>query len=99
LNIPFKTLPYEDHVDGKRPDPVALSAESITETLSVAKIPSSTGFVPIHMEVVEKNSMRGDIPARVCLLGKDKTTYTVYALPRDWEPRMDVVMQEDMMMG
>jgi anaphase-promoting complex subunit 4 len=50
------------------------------------------------MEVVEGNSLRGDIPARVCLLGKDKVTYKVYALPRKWDPRMDAVLPEDAMM-
>jgi anaphase-promoting complex subunit 4 len=91
-------LPYEDFADRKSPAAVRFEAENLDETLSVAKIPSSAGFLPVHMEVVEGSSERGEIPARVCLLGKDKVTYKVYALPLNWEPKMDVTLREDVMM-
>lgn len=47
------------------------------------------------MEVVRSNSLRGDIPARVCLLGKDKVTYKVYSIPQEWESKQDIITQED----
>jgi anaphase-promoting complex subunit 4 len=46
------------------------------------------GFVPIQMEVQSGSRARGDIPARVCLLGRDKSSYKTYALPEDWEVAM-----------
>lgn len=49
----------------------------------------------MQMEVVQSNSLRGDIPARVCMLGKDKTSYKVYAIPREWEFMRDVILPED----
>lgn len=98
LNIPYQSLPYEDQTDEKTPIELRLEAENLSDVLCVAKIPSGAGFVPVHMEVVEASSQRGDIPPRVCLLGKDKATYKVYSLPRGWEPKMDVVLQEDVMM-
>jgi anaphase-promoting complex subunit 4 len=91
-------LPYEDHSDGKIPKGLRFEAENLSDLLSVARVPSGAGFVPIHMEVVEASAQRGDIPSRVCILGKDKVTYKVYSLPRNWEPKMDVVLQEDVMM-
>lgn len=40
-----------------------------------------TSFVPVRMEVMQASDARGGVPARVCLLGKDRVTYKVYALP------------------
>jgi anaphase-promoting complex subunit 4 len=47
------------------------------------------------MEVARSNSLRGEIPARVCLLGKDKTTYKVYTIPKEWESKKDAILEED----
>ncbi|KAH8909786.1 anaphase-promoting complex component Cut20/Apc4 [Coniochaeta sp. PMI_546] len=98
LNIPFQALPYEDIAHSQNLKALRIEAEKLDDTLSLAKVPTSAGFQPIHMEVVEGSSQRGEIPARVCLLGKDKVTYKVYALPRNWEPKMDVILQEDVTM-
>lgn len=98
LNIPFQSLSYRDIADGKTPEALRLEADKLGEKLSLVTVPTSAAFQPIHMEVIEGSSQRGDIPARVCLLGKDKVTYKVYALPRDWEPKMDAILQEDVMM-
>ncbi|KAB5558114.1 anaphase-promoting complex, cyclosome, subunit 4-domain-containing protein [Coniochaeta sp. 2T2.1] len=96
-NIPFQALPYKDYASGTVPEPPQLDSEQFSNTLTSAGIPSIPGFVPVHMEVVGASSQRGEIPARVCLLGKDRTTYKVYALPKNWEPRMDILSEEDMM--
>lgn len=96
--MPFQSFPYEDQTDGKTPRGLRFEAQTLSDVLSAAKIPSGAGFVPVHMEVVEASSQRGDIPARVCLLSKDKVTYKVYSLPQDWEPKMDIVLQEDVTM-
>ncbi|KAK3357076.1 anaphase-promoting complex, cyclosome, subunit 4-domain-containing protein [Lasiosphaeria hispida] len=42
-------------------------------------------FSPIQMEVQNAGTARGNIPARICLLGRDKAGYKNYALSEDWE--------------
>lgn len=39
------------------------------------------GFEPCNMEVRPGSHKKGKIPARVCLLGRDKCTYRVYGIP------------------
>ena len=97
LNIAFQSLPYREHASGTTPDPLQLDSGQLGDTFTEAGIPDVPGFVPIHMEVVEASSQRGEIPARVCLLGKDRTTYKVYAFPKNWEPKMDIPPEEDVM--
>lgn len=36
---------------------------------------------PVRMGVHEKSNVRGDLPARICLLGGNRTTWRTYALP------------------
>jgi anaphase-promoting complex subunit 4 len=98
LNIPYASLPYEDHSEGKIPKGLQYEVENLGDLLSAARIPSATGFVPIHMEVVEGTSERGELPARVCLLGKDRHTYKVFAIPPNWKPKTDAVLHQDVMM-
>ncbi|KAK0711407.1 anaphase-promoting complex, cyclosome, subunit 4-domain-containing protein [Lasiosphaeris hirsuta] len=42
-------------------------------------------FTPIQMEVQNASTARGNIPARICLLGRDKVGYKNYALSEGWE--------------
>ncbi|KLU87614.1 hypothetical protein MAPG_06611 [Magnaporthiopsis poae ATCC 64411] len=44
-------------------------------------------FRPVSMEIKRPSSARGRVPARVCLLGSDKVTYKVFAIPDDLEGR------------
>jgi len=48
----------------------------------------TAGFTAIQMEVQNTSKTRGNIPARVCLLGRDKAMLLTYALPEDWETAM-----------
>lgn len=41
--------------------------------------------MPIQMEVQRASKTRGELPARVCLLGRDRTVYKTYALPDHFE--------------
>lgn len=91
-------MAYGNSAEGGVPKPLRLNARDINRSVSVAKLPKSKGFLPVSMEVVEGSSLRGDIPPRVCLLGKDKTTYRVYAIPRDWEPSLIASLEEDVVM-
>lgn len=44
----------------------------------------SSKFVPAKMEVLPTCSGRSNMPARVCLLGKDGETYKVFTIPKGW---------------
>ncbi|KAK1751793.1 anaphase-promoting complex, cyclosome, subunit 4-domain-containing protein [Echria macrotheca] len=68
---------------------VGMGADSDGESVALCFVFSKLeGFVPVQMEVQKARKDRGQIPARVCLLGKDKTVCRVYALPDDWETAM-----------
>ena len=44
-----------------------------------------SGFTPAYMEAQRESDLRGDIPARVCLLGRDRAVYKTYLLPENWD--------------
>jgi anaphase-promoting complex subunit 4 len=50
------------------------------------------------MEVRNRSRTRAEIPARVCLLGRDKAVYKMYALPEDWEAIADLPQATEVMM-
>jgi len=43
----------------------------------------SSTWLPRQMQVRQASSLRGDIPARVCILGSDDT-YRVFEIPQRW---------------
>lgn len=55
--------------------------------------------MPIQMQVMPASNMKGDVPARIYLLGRDKFTYKAFTLPDKWEPRVLPGAQEDTAMG
>ncbi|ETS76021.1 hypothetical protein PFICI_12965 [Pestalotiopsis fici W106-1] len=63
-------------------EPHVLNTEQVVSVFPNAKVPLESGFMPGQMEVREASSQRGQIPARVALLGKDGQTYKVFSLPR-----------------
>lgn len=95
ISIPFQSLLYSSYASGQVSEPTTFQKKDFGSQLTAAKLPESSTFEPLQMEVVQSNSLRGEIPARVCLLGKDKVTYMVYAIPKDWESRRDVILGED----
>lgn len=74
LTLPLSTpLPWTAHT-GPQPPPTTLDPSSITLT----PVPRSDGFTPIQMDVHNRSSIREPLPARVCLLGNDRRTYSVF---------------------
>jgi len=61
--------------------------EVLLDVFWSAAIPgtSTGGFAPAQMEVISASSARGDLPARVCLLGADMMAYRVFTLPLEAE--------------
>lgn len=50
--------------------------------MTVYSFPAQATQRPLRMEVFEKADIRGDIPARVCLLDGNKTTLRSFKIPQ-----------------
>lgn len=79
LQVPLSAdyISYSPHTDGSAPQahPVAMT------DLSPLALPDDPKFAPSRMEVKAAVSARGNIPVRICLLGRDQLTYKVFTLP------------------
>ncbi|KAK0722752.1 anaphase-promoting complex, cyclosome, subunit 4-domain-containing protein [Lasiosphaeria miniovina] len=76
---------------------VDLEHHDLKKVVSSFTFPHISGFVPTQMEVQTGSKARGEIPARVCLLGRDKATY-VYKLPESWDVVPESPLKEDVRM-
>ncbi|KAK1781007.1 anaphase-promoting complex, cyclosome, subunit 4-domain-containing protein [Copromyces sp. CBS 386.78] len=76
------TLPYSVYKEGERPHTIDIGGP---EMPYVPLFFNAVGFVPIQMEIQRASKTRGELPARVCLLGRDRTVYKTYALPDHFE--------------
>jgi anaphase-promoting complex subunit 4 len=72
-------LAYEKYTPGQCPSITALGEETGIY-FAFSRI---SDFAPVQMEVKRASKARGEIPARVCLLGRDKDVYRTYVLPDD----------------
>jgi anaphase-promoting complex subunit 4 len=78
-------MPYQEYTAGQCPPTLELDGTGSEGISSCFAFSSMSGFTPIHMEVQRTSKLRGEIPARVCLLGRDRAMYKIYALPEDME--------------
>ncbi|KAK4235496.1 anaphase-promoting complex subunit 4 [Achaetomium macrosporum] len=72
-------LRYEKYTAGQCPSVLALG-EEVGVYFAFSRI---SGFTPVQMEVQRASNLRGEIPARVCLLARDRAMYRTYVLPED----------------
>ncbi|KAL2125954.1 hypothetical protein VTI74DRAFT_2149 [Chaetomium olivicolor] len=81
LRIAYQSvqMPYQDYTPGQCPSTVELS-HVIGSYFALSHL---SGFSPTQMDVQQASNLRGEIPARVCFLGRDKAMYKTYALPED----------------
>ncbi|AEO68807.1 uncharacterized protein THITE_2118487 [Thermothielavioides terrestris NRRL 8126] len=70
---------YQEYTPGQRPTVVALT-DRVGSYFAFSDV---AGFTPSQMEVQRPSKLRGEMPARVCLLGHDRAMYKVYAFPAD----------------
>ncbi|KAJ4421258.1 hypothetical protein N0V85_000243 [Neurospora sp. IMI 360204] len=75
-------LTYSAYREGERPQTIDIGG---AEVPYVPLFFNAVGFVPTQMEVQRASKTRGELPARVCLLGRDRTVYKTYALPDHFE--------------
>ncbi|KAK4179671.1 anaphase-promoting complex, cyclosome, subunit 4-domain-containing protein [Triangularia setosa] len=78
------SLLYRQYEPGQRPSAWALDRDDQT-LFCTTGFSHLSHFTPVHMEVQKTCRLRGEIPGRVCLVGKDKAMYKTYALPKSWE--------------
>lgn len=76
-------LSYHEYIEGQRPLVLDLDSTGIEGVASFFAFSHMSGFTPIQMDVQRASNLRGEIPARVCLLGRDKAMYKTYAIPED----------------
>ncbi|KAK0621351.1 anaphase-promoting complex, cyclosome, subunit 4-domain-containing protein [Bombardia bombarda] len=77
-------VPYSDYKEGQAPNMIKLEAQDAKGVCSSYTFSQMSGFTPVQMEVRGGSHARGNVPAKVCLLGRDKVTYKMYAIPEDW---------------
>lgn len=83
LQVPFRSSQMTYFDISSPPPPHSLSDEEVRTAFSPLELADGSSFVPVQMEVKQASSARGEIPARVCLLGNDQVTYKVFALPEN----------------
>jgi anaphase-promoting complex subunit 4 len=52
-----------------------------SESFPTYQLPEDISMRPIRMEVHERSDLRGETPARICLLGTDKSILRVFTFP------------------
>ncbi|KAK3692238.1 anaphase-promoting complex, cyclosome, subunit 4-domain-containing protein [Podospora appendiculata] len=89
------TMVYRDYTIGKAPRTEKLGTSRTGSAFSTFRFSDMAGFTPVQMDVQRGSKAKGEMPARVCLLGRDKTVYRTYALPADWEITAEGLVRED----
>lgn len=90
FRIPLKSPEggaYVPHKEGTAPVATLMSVEDImgaTSRLEVSEQAQGSKFVPVWMEIKAPSNVRGKVPARICLLGRDRITYKVFAVPDEF---------------
>jgi anaphase-promoting complex subunit 4 len=87
LRIAYQSshMPYQEYVAGQTPSILELDgtgSEGVSACFAFSQI---SGFTPIQMEAQKASDLRGEIPARICLLGRDRAVYKTYVLPEAWD--------------
>ena len=82
------SLPYSAYVPGQWPAAeVTINAPGTkADKGAIARyfgFDHGPKFTPVQMEVQSACRLRGEVPARVCLVAKDRSTYKTYALPEE----------------
>lgn len=74
------SVQYEPYIEDA--DPEALQAVANLEGAGATRytIPVECSIRPVRMEVHDRSHVRGDIAARICLLGSNRTTWRTFTL-------------------
>ncbi|KAF6806842.1 anaphase-promoting complex component cut20 apc4 [Colletotrichum sojae] len=78
IPIQSQSLIYTPYQEGNLPSPIPIS--KVQGGYKTAVLPEDASFTPVRMDVQDAADARGEVPARICLLGSNRSTYKVYAL-------------------
>ncbi|KEY69430.1 hypothetical protein S7711_05744 [Stachybotrys chartarum IBT 7711] len=70
-------LPFAEYTAGKASETPSISVADFPEY----RFPEGKVLRPVRMEIHDKSDVRGEIPARICLLGSNRTTLRSFAIP------------------
>ncbi|EFQ28492.1 anaphase-promoting complex component Cut20/Apc4 [Colletotrichum graminicola] len=81
VTIPVQShnITYMPYQEGNLPMTQALS-QQLQGEVTTTTLPEDPSFVPVRMDVQDASDARGEVPARVCVLGANRTTYKVFSL-------------------
>ncbi|KAK4169419.1 anaphase-promoting complex, cyclosome, subunit 4-domain-containing protein [Cladorrhinum sp. PSN259] len=87
LRIAYHRIQYEAYADGAGMRIVDFTDEEPLEAPFFGRygLSNMSGFTPVRMEVLRGNALRGETPPRVCLVGRDRSVYKTYKLPKGWD--------------
>lgn len=84
LPLSAPQLEYSPYEEGSLPP--ALSLDHIPDTpqqpAAVFALPEDRNFVPVQLEVHRSTDARGELPARLCLLSRDRTILRVFSFEK-----------------
>jgi anaphase-promoting complex subunit 4 len=85
LRIAYQSpqMVYQGYTKGQTPPILDFNGTQSAGLGSCLAFSHISGFTPIQMVVQRPSKLRGEIPARVCLLGRDKAVYKTYTFPND----------------
>lgn len=84
LSVPIQDESMLSYNPYNAANPAQMSSLTSAEHFPKYSLPASHHSLrPIRMEVHDKTQVRGDLPARVCLLGSNRTTWRTYKFPSD----------------
>ncbi|KZL83781.1 anaphase-promoting complex component cut20 apc4 [Colletotrichum incanum] len=81
VTIPVQSpnILYVPYQEGNLPTAAALS-QQLKGNDTTATLPEDPSFMPVRMDVQDASDARGEVPARVCVLGANRTAYKVFSL-------------------
>ena len=79
-----RLLRYSPFEGETLPEEMRVTSEQVQTAFDPLKLADSVDFIPVHMEVHQASNARGEIPARICLLGKDRSACKLFVLPDRW---------------
>ncbi|KAK1987036.1 anaphase-promoting complex component Cut20/Apc4 [Colletotrichum cereale] len=81
VTIPVQSpnIAYTPYREGDLPTAQALSKQ-LQDEVTTTTLPEDPSFTPVRMDVQDASDARGEVPARVCVLGANRTAYKVFSL-------------------
>lgn len=82
LSVPIQDTSLLAYGPYDAANPGAVPSLTSAELFATHHLPASHHALrPIRMEVHDRSDVRGEVPARICLLGSNRTTWRTYKLP------------------